>query len=116
MARYVIQNKDKYAVQKSHGAVILPWDDIETEVKEALLYYPVKYNGGVYNTDILREVIQANPDKYPKTYNIHASVVKMRISTSFKRMGWIKVAKGCLGAKWRPLETNTPNDSSVQIN
>lgn len=103
--------RNKHFVQKSHGSVIQPWDDIEIEVKEALLHYPIKYNGGVYNTDVLREVIQANPDKYPKTYNIHAGVVKHRISTILKRMNWNRVASGCLGVKWRPPKTDILEDT-----
>jgi hypothetical protein len=94
--------RDKHSVQKSHGAVIQPWDKIQTEVEAALKEYPVKYNGGVYNTDIIREIIDANPGKYPYTYNSYPGVIKQRISTSFRRMGWGKVSKGCLCTKWRP--------------
>jgi hypothetical protein len=98
--------KNKHMIQKGHGAFIQPWNEIEAEVKDALLYYPVKYNGGIYNTDILREVIESNPGKYHYTYNPHSMVINYRIGTIFKRMEWERVSKGARGSKWRP----TTND------
>ena len=98
--------KNKHMVQKGHGAFIQPWNEIEAEVKDALLHYPVKYNGGIYNTDILREVIESNPGKYHYTYNPHSMVINYRIGTIFKRMEWERVSKGARGSKWRP----TTND------